>query len=183
MSACASARLTNQCSFRHSSRNLPLKLSTIGVLDRLARSNEAQRARRARRPRRRARGRCKFGAVVHDDGRGQADRLGAVGRARATTRSPGSDRSTSMATHSRVKSSTMFSVRKARPSASVSTMKSIDQRSPRLARRRQRHALAARQSLPATPPHLQTRRSVEPIHAFVIDVQAFAIDAAMCSRR
>jgi hypothetical protein len=36
-----------------------------------------------------------------------------------------------MATHSRLKSSTMFSVRNARPSASVSAMKSIDHRSPR----------------------------------------------------
>src|SRR5204863_6169476 len=35
------------------------------------------------------------------------------------TRSPGNERSTSIATHSRVKSSTMFSVRKLRPSASV----------------------------------------------------------------
>lgn len=37
----ASARLTNQCSFEHSSRNFPLKLSAC-VLDRLARSNEAE---------------------------------------------------------------------------------------------------------------------------------------------
>jgi len=51
-------------------------------------------------------------------------------RTRATRR-PGKERSTSMATHSRVKSSTMLSVRKARPSARVSSVKSIDQRSRR----------------------------------------------------
>ena len=47
-----------------------------------------------------------------------------------TTRAQGSEQSTSMATHSRVKSLTMFSRWNARPSARVSSMKSIDQRSP-----------------------------------------------------
>jgi hypothetical protein len=45
------------------------------------------------------------------------------------TRRPDSPWSTSIARHSRLASSTMFSVRKVRPPARVSPMKSIDQRS------------------------------------------------------
>jgi hypothetical protein len=45
-----------------------------------------------------------------------------------TTLAPGSDVSTSIAGHSRVKSSTMFRVRNRRPVAMQSVIKSIDQR-------------------------------------------------------
>jgi hypothetical protein len=44
-----------------------------------------------------------------------------------TTRPPGIDRPTSIATHSREQSSTTLNVRKVRPSPNVSAMKSIDQ--------------------------------------------------------
>ena len=109
---------------------LAVEAFDVRVLDRLARSNEAQRDAARVGPRvERAAG--KLRPVVDDDRLRQADRgVQAIEHARRRE-GPGSERSTSMATHSRVKSSTMFSVRKSRPSASVSAVKSIDQRSSR----------------------------------------------------
>lgn len=101
----------------------------VPFFDRLAGTNETERdAVRVGPCVQRAAG--KLGSVVDDDRAGKPIVLWSRSR-RRVTRSPGSDRSTSIATHSRVKSSTMFSVRNARPSANVSSGKSIDQRSPR----------------------------------------------------
>jgi hypothetical protein len=64
---CASCTLTNQCSFKHSSRNRPLKLSNKDVLDRFPRLNEVQPHSELIRPRLQGRSR-EFRAVVEEQG-------------------------------------------------------------------------------------------------------------------
>jgi hypothetical protein len=80
----------------------------------------------------------------------------------SVARSAGSERSTRIAGHSRVKSSTMFKSRSARPSSSSSDMKSIDQRSFAHvgAARRSRGAVATRlrRRLRMRRPSLRRRR-------------------------
>jgi hypothetical protein len=53
-------------------------------------------------------------------------------------------------------------------------MKSIDQRSPRATRRRERHALAAREALAPASADLQASLPIHAMHALVVGHEAFA---------
>src|SRR5437667_7896271 len=83
-------------------------------------------------------------------------------------RSPESPWSTTMAGYSRLPSSTMFRVRKVRPFASVSPMKSIDQPDVRLGRWHQDDPAASRKLLPPLAPRGQALLAVEPVDALVV---------------
>ncbi len=121
MIVCASATLTKPVFVQALIPKLPIEALDVRVLDRLARADEAQLDAVRVRPRV-ERAPDKLRPVVDDD-RAPAGRVAGRRSRTRTTRAPGSERSTSIATHSRVKSSTMLSVRKARPSASVSSHK------------------------------------------------------------
>jgi len=122
----ASSMPVNKCRFRHPSRKRPLKLSIyafrVGLPGSMKRRCTPWSS--AHRP----------SARPRSSGPLSTTRMSGYPRSRATrssmptTRSPGSEKSTSMAGHSRVRSSLRLAVRNLRPSARASCVKSSDQR-------------------------------------------------------
>ncbi len=111
MMALASARLTNQCLFKHSSRNFPLKLAAYAFSIGLPGRMNNVHAVRVRPGLERTAG--KLRPVVKDDRARQADRHSQVlEHADDACARQGSIHFEGE--HSRLKSSTMFGVRKAR---------------------------------------------------------------------
>ncbi len=106
---------------------LPVPALDEGVLDRLARLYEAQPGAGALRPVKHRAARA-LGAVVGDDLLGQAPWISAKPSRWRATRAPDIETSTIWPGQNRLWSSTMFSTRKRRQSASWSLTKSSDQR-------------------------------------------------------
>ena len=175
----ASARCRNQCSLRHSSLKryarcyAAVEALDKGVLDWLARLDEVEPHAPA------------VGPLVQrlaDHLRpvcpGQSRRAahgfppGDLGHGRpgcpARTRLPGKEVSTSIAGHSREKSSTMLSVRNLWPVASRSCWKSIDQRSFGAPGHQQGVSLGPADPLALVFSHLEALLDVDPMHGLVV---------------